>query len=323
MGANTDWFHDCKWGVLCHFLADNETTADQWNRQVDAVDVNALADHLASAKVPYFIFSIGQNSGHYCSPNATYDSIVGIRPSKCSERDLIADLYDALSAKDINLLVYLPSGAPENDPVASKALQWEKGQHPDSVYPNGLPADAVPDKRLVGFQRKWENIIAEWSVRWGDKVRGWWFDGCYYARAMYRYDQEPNFNSFAAATKAGNPDSIVAFNPGVMASVVCYTEYEDYTAGEVSNALPVPDMYSDAGRSRFVDQAQYHIMTFLGEGWCAGKPRFPDALAVGYTMLVNQYDGVLTWDVPITPQGRIPAEFLKQLKTIGHTVRPD
>ena len=43
--------------------------------------------------------------------------------------------------------------------------------------------------------------------RWGQKVWGWWFDGCYFADAMYRHPDAPNFASFAAAAKAGNPDA--------------------------------------------------------------------------------------------------------------------
>jgi hypothetical protein len=33
---------------------------------------------------------------HYLSPKATYDRLVGIHPGKCSRRDLVAGLYDAL-----------------------------------------------------------------------------------------------------------------------------------------------------------------------------------------------------------------------------------
>jgi hypothetical protein len=72
--------------------------------------------------------TIGQNSGHYCSPNATYDRIVGITPSKCSRRDLIADLAKTLSARNIRLMVYLPSGAPGADPVARQKLGWRWGK---------------------------------------------------------------------------------------------------------------------------------------------------------------------------------------------------
>ena len=34
---------------------------------------------------------------------------------------------------------------------------------------------------------------------------------------------------FAAAAKAGNPDSLIAFNPGVKVPVICHSEHEDGT----------------------------------------------------------------------------------------------
>ncbi len=46
--------------------------------------VNPNAEMATGAK--YLLFTIGQNSGHYCTPNAAYDRIAGITPSKCSRR---------------------------------------------------------------------------------------------------------------------------------------------------------------------------------------------------------------------------------------------
>ena len=116
---NTQWFADCGWGVFCHYLGaapssdgGNELTADEWNRQIDAFDVQGLADQLAITGTLYFFITIGQNSGHYLAPNETYDKFVGIKPSKCSSRDLISDLHEVLKPKGIQLLVYLPSVAP-------------------------------------------------------------------------------------------------------------------------------------------------------------------------------------------------------------------
>jgi len=87
MRADTDWFKDAGWGVFTHYLTANETTAEDWNKQVDNFDLTGLADQLESVGAKYYFITIGQNSGHFCAPNETYDSIVGIRPSKCSTRD--------------------------------------------------------------------------------------------------------------------------------------------------------------------------------------------------------------------------------------------
>ena len=98
-----EWLHQARWGVMTHYLGappstagGADLTAEAWNKQVDAFDVPGLVDQLASTGAKYLLFTIGQNSGHYCAPNATYDRIVGIRPSKCSRRDLVADLSNAL-----------------------------------------------------------------------------------------------------------------------------------------------------------------------------------------------------------------------------------
>lgn len=199
----TDWFHDTGWGIMTHYLGaapssdgGAELTADMWNRQIDAFDVDTLVEQVASTGAGYLLFTLGQNSGHYCAPNATYDRMVGITPSKCSRRDLIAELATALKPHKIQLLVYLPSGAPAADHVARKKLGWRWGR------PGGwqLPGEPVGG-RLKEFQRNWEAVVRDWSLRWGEQVAGWWIDGCYFADDMYRFEDEPNFASFTAALR--------------------------------------------------------------------------------------------------------------------------
>jgi hypothetical protein len=326
MPANTDWFKNAKWGVFCHYLGapassdgGAELTAEAWDEQVSAFDVAGLAQQILSTGARYFFITLGQNSGHYCSPNATYDAFVGISPSKCSRRDLVADLHAALSPHGVKLLVYSPAGAPAADPVAMEKLGWEWG------YEGGWPhawGTKLTGKRLAAFQVKWEAIIREWSLRWGDKVCGWWFDGCYFADDMYRFPEPPNFESFAAAAKAGNPNSLVAFNPGVLTPVVSISRFEDYTAGEIAEAFPAcPGRWVDAPPSYPGDEAhpgntQYHILSYLGPTWGSGEPRFCDEFVVGYTKDVAAKGGVVTWDVPILKSGLIPEAFVRQLSAL-------
>ena len=103
----------------------------------------------------------------------------------------MAELAPVLHARGIRLIVYLPSGAPNADREAVKALEWRNGPH-----------------RNREFQRNWEQVIREWSLRWGKAVDGWWFDGCYWPNTMYRGETAPNFVSFAAAARAANPSSV-------------------------------------------------------------------------------------------------------------------
>jgi len=321
-GQKTNWFHQAKWGVLTHYLGappssagGAELTAEKWNAQINAFDVAGLTKQLASTGAKYFVITLGQNSGHYCSPNATYDRIVGIRPSKCSRRDLIKDLYEALEPRGIRLMLYLPSGAPAADPVAVKKLKWAWGRA--DGWPRGGP---LTHDRLVDFQRNWEAVIREWSLRWGKHVHGWWIDGCYFADDMYRFDDAPNFASLAAALRAGNPDSIIAFNPGIKLPVICHTKHEDYTAGEVGLEQLPRAIATCPGRwlERDGRKAQYHVLTFLGTTWCGGKkPRLPDKKIIEYTRQLTRKGAVVTYDVPIGKNGLIPQPFVDQLQAIG------
>lgn len=314
----TGWFHQAKWGVFTHYMADTvlksePLSIESWNRAVDSFDVTAMAERLVEMGAGYYVITLGQNSGYYCSPNTTYDKFVGISPSKCSRRDLVADLAAALAPKGIPLIVYLPAGAPDRDQEAMKALEWQPGKYPHWSHPGGGPDGGDP--RLESFQRKWEAVISEWSTRWGDKVAGWWFDGCYYPDAMYRHAAPPNFESFAAAARAGNPNSLVAFNPGVIVPIMTMTPFEDYTAGEINE----PDKVECPGR--WLKHAQSHMLSYLGPSWAQSPPRFSAEQAVAFTRNFTDKGGVVTWDVPIASDGTIPEPFVEQLRKVGSALR--
>jgi hypothetical protein len=291
------------WGVMTHYLADWQTrinnlemSVGQWNRMIDGFDVEAMAKRLEQAGAGHYQLSIGQNSGYYLSPNATYDEIVGIAPSRCSKRDLVADFADPLRKRDIKLMVYLPSGAPGEDKQACLALEWMNGPYPNK-----------------NFQHKWELVIAEWSRRWGDKVAGWWFDGCYYPNSMYRSTEAPNFASFAAAARAGNANSVVAFNPGVIYRLISVSPDEDYTAGEIDKPDQVAVRRSADG---LIDGTQLHMLSFLGEKWGSGAPRFSTEQVVAFTKKIRDVGGSVTWDVPVGIDGTIADGFMEQLTAL-------
>ncbi|RPJ53430.1 MAG: hypothetical protein EHM23_30970 [Acidobacteria bacterium] len=293
-----------RWGVMTHYLADwqartnnLEMSVEQWNKMVDAFDVERLADQLKAVGAGYHILTIGQNSGYYVAPNPTYDRLTGIKPSKCSRRDLVSDMANALARRGIRLIVYLPSGAPAGDRSAREALQWQNG-----MYPNRE------------FQLKWEQIVSDWSKRFGEKIAGWWFDGCYWPNLMYRSPDPPNFQSFAAAARAGNPNSAIAFNPGVVPRLISMTPHEDYTAGEISNPERLEIRRSVGG---VLDGKQVQVLSYLGRTWGMGEPRFAAEQAVQFSQSVWQAEGVVTWDVPVAINGLISDPFIAQLKLIA------
>jgi len=197
--------------------------------------------------------------------------------------------------------VYLPSGAPAGDKAADAALEWRNGAY-----------------RNREFQQKWEQVIRDWSVGWGKKVDGWWFDGCYWPNTMYRTTDAPNFASFAAAARAGNSDAAVAFNPGVIHRLISITPYEDYTAGEIDDPDKISIRRSVDGKQ---DGAQLQVLTHLGEQWGKGAPRYKAEQAVDWSKKVWAQGGAITWDTPVDPTGGFSAAFLEQLAAIGKAAR--
>ena len=171
-----------------------------------------------------------------------------------------------------------------------------------------LPGEPVGG-RLAEFQRNWEAVIREWSLRWGNRVSGWWVDGCYFADAMYRFDDEPNFASFARAIKAGNPAASWHSTRASRSRSSAHTRYDDYTAGEVN--LPQLSWAIDACPGRWLPcegrRVQFHILSFLGKTWCRGdRPQLPDERIVAYTRQIAAKGGVVTYDVPIQKSGLDP-----------------
>jgi hypothetical protein len=136
---------------------------------------------------------------------------------------------------------------------------------------------------------------------------------------MYRFPEPPNFASFADAARAGNPDRILAFNHGVFHPILSLTGHEDYTAGEVN------DLERDLVKSRWregrVDGAQLHVLSYLGQTWGRGEPRFTAEQAAGYTRKVRGLGGVVTWDVPVQRNGVVAGEFVERLRAVAAAAR--
>ncbi len=296
------WFREAKYGVCVLLLGEGPS----WNEQVDRFDVPAFADQMSRAGAGYVLLTLGQNSGHYCAPNATYDRYTGYAAGeRCSTRDLPMELADALGPRGIRLLLYCTSRAPQNDAKARTGL----------AEGDDLIAAPAPQE----FVRRWSDVIREWSVRYGPKLAGWWFDGAYSTGGWDDLTRTYNWRTWAEAARAGNPSCLLAFNKGTRVEDAFgkLTDEQDYTAGERNgfdllpeNAPPPPGL-------------QWHLFAYLGEDWGkAGGPRQGDEWMVDYVRRVNEQGGVVTFDVCVV-DGRVYEPHLRQLCAVRKSVRGD
>ena len=298
---NTDWFKDAGVGVMLHFLKDvyaKEGGSKEYNAVVDGFNVELFAENCKEAGANYVMFALGQNDGYYCSPNKAYDSIVGVASGElCSKRDLPADLYDALNKRGIRMMFYLPGNPPIRNELVDKKFQYTYGK--DS-----------PTSQFT--QACWEAVIREWSLRYGKKLSGWWFDGMYRGgiiETRSNMSLAHNISTHTLAAKAGNFNSIVTFNYGVK-QIQSNSPYDDYSAGEEGKIVQVP-------QSRWViDGVQWFIFTYLGSSWSKDGIRFKTSELEQWADKIFEKEGVICFDINATKTGAVNPDHIGQVKAV-------
>ena len=296
LNPNTKWLREAKWGLFTHYLAHTASTkvpedmnGKLWNKKVNSFQVKQFGKQLSELKAPYFFITIGQGGGYYCSPNNTYERLFGPSDGKLSERDLVAELAAELIPRGIRMCVYLP---------------------------------AVGRRDSAEKQKMWQQVITEWSERWGKSISAWWIDGGVFSNpSMYI--------AYTNAFKAGNPEALIAYNTGPLgmnpAPKLPATEYEDYLAGECNWHLPVSGSRPWDNKEYYlgpnISGDQLHFLNFLGNFWGQGAPRFPDELVIGWTKHTNNHGGSISWDVPLSDSGIISEKCFKQIKALSNAIK--
>lgn len=300
---NTDWLHDAGFGIMVHYLSSNmveDKGSKEWNDAVDSFNTDEFASKVSETGAGFVMFTLGQNSGYYCSPNAVFDSIVGVHPGDlCSKRDLPGDLIQSLNKYNIPLILYLPSNPPVSNRLVSEKFRYSFGK--DS-------ATSQYNQPLL------EKMIREWSLRYGSDVKGWWFDGLYNWNGIRvtRMDMslKHNISTHTLAAKAGNRHSIVTYNYG-FGKIHANTPYCDYSSGEKMTIDEFPS-------SRWVEPGvQWFLFTYLGEKWGGSGSRFNTEDLVEKAKKIVENGGVLCLEVVVNPKGDILQHHYEQIKEVG------
>jgi hypothetical protein len=115
----------------------------------------------------------------------------------------------------------------------------------------------------------------------------------------------------------------MALNPGIYVPIISRSKHEDFTAGEINGKFPVPLDVDPSYRKpikRFVNRSQFHVLTYLGEEWGSGKPRFPVEFVMEYTKDIVSLGGAITWDLSMK-DGVISQECIDQMIEVKKAVR--
>lgn len=289
----TDWMPKAKFGVFAHYLKGKNNFAD-----MDRYDTAKVVEQLREMNARYFVITLGQNTGYFCAPNAVYEQLCGYPAgSHCFSNDIPAQLIRALKPTGIPLMLYLPCQTPNSDLHAIQAFGL-----------GGTKGDRPIDSE---FARKWGEVIADWSRRYGDGIAGWWFDGGY---------RHIGFNAdiaeiYARALKEHNPNAVVAFNPGV--SLKRHVPADDYTAGELN------EPFTHVCTNRWHDGVQWHVLTYLGKTWGNREIRFTDEQWLNWMRPALTNGGCITIDLALNPDGSFDTNQVQQLKRITDTLKAE
>ncbi|MBR7133620.1 MAG: alpha-L-fucosidase [Clostridia bacterium] len=314
--SNTDWMAG-KYGISMHYLHENAggqgSTVETFSAAVAQFDVEKFAKIANEVGASWVLLTVSQSTGVTCAPNPVMEELSGLKLG--TDRDLIADVYDALEPYGIRLMLYFHGGVPTGNTALAKAMGANErvGQ-----------ADASIGQSTGNYVYKYstsEHIAAmykDFSDRYGEKISGYWIDGCY---------DNCGFNEriaklYVTALKSGNPNALVALNRGTKTTDVHY-EGEDYHCGERWSPAAGENMntiYKDNITSRWTESGrQQQIWSYLGSNWGQGGTSHNTQEMIEKTYEIISAGAAVTWDIcstSIDKKGTIDAGQLEQLRAL-------
>jgi hypothetical protein len=298
---DTDWMSG-EYGLGFHYLRGNIKGQDSdWNTTVESFNTQKFADSVAATGAKWVLFTLGQNSGYYCSPNRTLDSISGYKPGeRNSIRDLPLDIMNALAPKGIRTMLYLPSSVPNGDSKIATAFGLSQKE------PGGSNYMITPQ-----FMLKWAMVIREWSMRYGTKLSGWWFDG-YYRRVGFTDSLGVIYRD---AVKSGNAKSLISLCGGIRDSEELrgISRWSDYLSGEQNDGTWIPKSRWYTGNDG-IGPVQWHSFCQFTPGWWQEGNRYTDDEYVTYANAVYKNGGGISWNCFVYADGTMSPAVLAQLK---------
>ena len=108
------WMSDGTLGLMVHYIigppgeTDQEKTAN-FNRTVDAFKLDDFIDQFEESGANWLIFTYGQCTTYFCSPNKFLDEAV---PGHTSERDLMGEIAERVKGLGKRMIAYMATGFP-------------------------------------------------------------------------------------------------------------------------------------------------------------------------------------------------------------------
>lgn len=328
-GADTSWMLRAKYGIFMHyqyrillgysiatkppFPDPSRMTAPEWNRLVNGFDVKRFASQMAEAKVGWVMFCLDDHFFAWpCAPNQAFSDFTGYGPGeKCSRRNLILDLADALNAKGVRLICYFAGlNGYMKEPKVSAGL----GDHARGTYNENSPPSSLSRQRRLA-------VLKEYADRYKDKIAGWWFDGM----GPEIYQGEPNdWRAIDSVVHSPNREAVIAFSYGSNEQARLCAGVDDYTGGDTWSKQDLTRLTPDrlpAAAGLLWHGKIYCGNVYHGQG---DANQFSDQELIDWVNTCNRQGGVCTLDWPFDPKTGLLKDFgFAQLKRVKRGVKGD
>ncbi|MFC1716795.1 hypothetical protein ACFL6S_24215 [Candidatus Poribacteria bacterium] len=290
----------------------SQMTAEEWNLFVDGFDVKGFADQMAEAKVGWVMFCIDDHFFAWpCAPNKTFSEYTDYAPGeKCSRRDLIMEVADALNAKGVKLICYFAGlNGYMKDPKVSEGLSDGADR---GLYSEKAPPSAESRKRRLA-------ILKEYADRYKDRIAGWWFD-CV-QRNTYQ-DGPDDWWKINSIVRTANPEAVIAFSYGGNEFGCIKSGIDDYTAGDTWSKQDLDRLTPEILPPE--DGILWHGKIYCGNVYHGqgDANQFTDQELIDWIETCNRQGGVCTLDWPFDPKTGLIKDFgMKQMVNIRNAVK--
>lgn len=267
-----------KWGLFCHFLGYG-VDAEEWERRVNAFDVESYAKSLYEMGAGYVILTLQQGSEYICRPLPNILKKEGNLNrnrlgTNCygSSRDLPADLYKELKKYGIKLYLY---------------------QATDFFTVHDETGEDLTFKVIDDYMREYKEK--------GVKISGWYFDGV----GSNTYRMAPLYG----AVKKHDVDCSITFNTGVLGN----GNGEDFAQVEAYDFLNAA-YYMNLGENGKLENGEAStVCTYLSQWYGQDGndplnsqlapnfpgPRYSDEQLIKASVNYIRAGGSVTYDVPV------------------------
>lgn len=288
MQPEMDWFSKMNYGAMFHWTSETmprKGDPKPYQEAVDDFDVKSFVSMVKDMGLDYIIFTGSHAQPHFPAPLKHWEKEF---PGMTTERDLIKEIADACSEKNIKFILYLST----------------------HIYAKLNTAD------LEEFERLNNDLISEIGNHYKQKIDAFWLDGWYQSHEKFpTFDYE----KFYTTSKVGNPNRLLSLNTW---NYTINSPWQDFWAGEIfTEGIAQKQSICQTGPAKGL---QFHHLVVLqtDEGWVHTKkdteiapPSFTLDRLINYIASCEDI-GPVTLNMSVYQDGTVGEEALTLMKEV-------